>query len=82
MLHISDETQRHFTPPTEKKSGFPSPLGQAPICDCVFRGGTDVAKKLSQGSLVPPKPIGMVALVSPLGENSNYATVAPQKRQI
>ena len=73
--------QRHFTPPREKRSGFPSPRGQAPICDFVFRGGTDVAKKLSHGSLVPPKPIGMVAMASPLGENGNYASVAPQKRQ-
>jgi hypothetical protein len=74
--------KRHFTQSTEKRSGFPSPPGQAPICDCVFRGGTDVAKKLAQGSLVPPKPIGMIAMASPFGENGNYASVAPQKRQI
>jgi hypothetical protein len=45
-------------------------------------GGFTLFEILVQGSLVLPKPIGMIALASPFGKNGNHAIVARQSRHI
>ena len=45
-------------------------------------GGFTLFEILVQGSLVLPKPIGMIALASPFGKNRHHAIVARQSRHI